>query len=124
MGKNLDLVKKYNTALEKKDIATLEEVLHPSFVLKTPLLDMTRPQLLHFTRNWPFQVTQQNHRFIEQGDTLVQIYDWTLVGPFPIQTRMCEVIDIEDLKISSSCLFYDSRVFPEGAQQMMQQFSV
>ena len=77
-------------------------------------MQMNSPkEAVEFLAQCPFKSKNQNVRFYEVGDTVVQTFDWVVEEPFKGTIRMCDVITLKDGKVISEELFYDSAKFPK-----------
>lgn len=122
MSGTIACVQAYNAALENKDREGLQKLLHPSYKLRAPFIEMDAAQLLQFVQSWPFPAHKKDCRFICEGSQVVQIFEWSMAGAFPLSIEMCEVLEVEQGQIKSARMFYDTALFPPGAHQMMQGF--
>ncbi len=119
----IDLVKQYVEACGSKDVDTMGSLLHDSFTFAGPCMSFnSKEEMLGFMSQCPFECKHENTTFISEGAKVVQIFDWVVTKPFELTTRMCEVMTVEDGKIRSAELFYDSAKFPtEFMEQMKEQ---
>ena len=117
----IDVVKNYNRAFESKDAEALKPLIHPAYTFKGPMMEMNgRDQMLAFLQTCPFSFKNQNVKFVAQGNTVVQTFDWQMTAPFKASIPMCELLEVENGQIKSGRLFYDTGAFPKEAQEMMQ----
>ncbi len=121
MTNNIDIVKRVNKAFETKDIEAAKALLHPKYTFKGPMMEANSPQeLLEFMKMCPFSCQSENVSFVSEGNKVVQTFDWVSSAPVKFRMRMCDVMTIEDGKIRSEEMFYDTAKFPKEAAELMQ----
>ncbi len=118
---NTDIVKRFAQAFFDKDIDTVKELVAENYSFKGPMMEMnSREELIAFIENLPFEVTEINSSYIEQGNQVVKICRDDFTVP-PIGTQdMCEVFTFENGKIVKAQLFYDTAPFPKPENQSEQ----
>lgn len=120
MNKNIELVQKYNEAFAKQDIETVCSYLHENFTFEGPMMQFSsKKEFAAGMKGCPFECSNQNVRFISDGDNIVQIFDWKVTSPFKGNIPMCEWLVIKDNKIHSSRLFFDTAKFPSEVMEQM-----
>lgn len=116
MSKNLDVVKRCNEAALKKDFDTIKQVLHPNYTLKGPMMSInSADEFIAFMKDCPGECTFENVQFIEAGDKIVQTFDMVMTAPTPSRARVCSVMTLENGKIRSEEMFYDTKDMPQDS---------
>lgn len=119
MANNIDLVKRMNKAAETKDFETVKSLLHPQYTLKDPMIEFNSPQeFLEAMKDCPFTCSFENINFVAEGNKVVQTLDVVTTAPVSYRSRMCCIITIEDGKIRSEEMFYDTAQIPKEAMEI------
>lgn len=121
MNDNIEIVKRMNKACETKDFKAVEALLHPKYTLKDPMMECKSPQeFLQFMKDCPATCHLENVSFVAEGNKVVETLDAVMTAPVPFRFRMCDILTIEDGKIRSEEVFYDTAKIPEEAKEMGQ----
>ena len=108
-----------NKAAETKDFETVKALLHPKYTLKDPMMEFNSPQeFLEFMKECPFDCRLENVSFVAEGNKVVQTLDAVMTAPISFRFRMCDIITIEDGKIRSEEVFYDTAQIPKEAKEL------
>jgi len=120
MASNIALVERLNKAAETKDFDTVKSLLHPDYTLKDPMMEFhSAKEALEFMKDCPFECKLENVEFVaESGDKVVQTLDAVMVAPVSFRFRMCDILTIEDGKVCSEEVFYDTAQIPPEARQI------
>jgi ketosteroid isomerase-like protein len=121
MANNIDIVKRMNKAAEAKDFETVKTLLHPKYTLKDPMMKMNgAEEFLAAMKACPFTCHFENTSFVAEGDKVVQTLDVVMTAPVAYRQRMCSISMIEDGKIRSEEMFYDTAQIPKEAIELIQ----
>jgi ketosteroid isomerase-like protein len=121
MTSNIETVKRLNNACQNRDFETVKSLLHPGYTLKSPDMQASSPEeFIKFMEECPAECTLENLTFIEDGDQVVQIFDMVSAEPVSYRVRMCDVLKLQNGKVRSEEMFYDTAAFPPEAKEMME----
>lgn len=121
MSNHIDIVKRMNKACEAKDFETVKALLHPKYTLKDPMMEFKSPEeFLESMKSCPFTCRLENVSFVAEGNKVVQTLDAVMTAPLSFRFRMCDILTIEDGKIRSEEVFYDTAQIPKEAMEMAQ----
>lgn len=116
---NIDIVKRMNNAAQSKDFETVKSLLHPKYTLKDPMINFNSAQeFLEGMKDCPFTCSLENVDFITEGNKVVQTLDMVVTSPVSYRSRVCSVMTIEDGKIRSEEMFYDTAQIPKEAKEI------
>jgi ketosteroid isomerase-like protein len=119
MTANIELVQRLNDACTEKDFDTARALLHPNYTLDDPFVKCSNPdEFIEFMQNCPFDGKMENVQFIEDGDKVVQLFDCVVKSPVAYRIHMCDVLTLEDGKIRSEEMFYDTAKMPKEALEL------
>lgn len=123
MANNLQLVKQYFDACAKKDGNALQSLVHPDYSLKDPIFQLSgQKDLIKMIEECPFECSLENMSFISEGDKVAATFENVSAdSPFD-RLRMCSVMTIENGKIKSEEMFYDSAKIPQEMKDSMKNF--
>lgn len=115
----LDLVKKAYKAWESKDIEALRAILHKDYRGKLPggmeIIGIEGAK--ECLDACPFNTRSEHEEYITEGDRIVRIWDMVADGPDGFRVRMAELNVVKDGKVILNEAFFDSKAFPESAQE-------
>lgn len=116
MATSLDIVRNYYAAFDRHDFATARSLMHDRFRFSGPMMEASSPEDL-FAQMQAFDCAFQNHivHIIDGGNTVGVLFDCAFSQPFTATLRMSEWFTIEDGKIASATLLYDTRQMPAMA---------
>lgn len=116
MTTSKEIVKKYATAFLNKDKETARALLHNDYTFIGPMMQLSSAdEAMAMLENFPFVASEKNVTLLSEGDLVVKRFDWAVEAPFKAIIPMTEWIDIQDNKIKSCQLFYDTALFPKEA---------
>lgn len=119
MTNNIDIAKRMNKAAEAKDFETIKSLLHPQFTIKDPMMECNSPQeFLERMKECPGICHFENTSFVSEGNKVVQTLDMVTTAPVAFRLRMCSILTIEDGKIRSEEVFYDTAKIPKEAKEL------
>ncbi len=119
MTANVELVKRLNKAAESRDIEAVRSLLHPNYSLKDPMMELnSAEEFLQFMKDCPFTCHLENVKFLEDGDKVVQTLDAVMDAPVAFRFRMCDIVSIEDGRVRSEEVFYDTARMPKEAKDI------
>ncbi len=122
MADLLDIVKRANEAFESKDFATIRSLLHSDYRCVGPEMEAhSLDEMLKLMENCPFDCHFENAEYLVSGNKVVQTGDMVATSPVSYRNRMCDVITVEDGKIRSEELFYDTAKVPKAAAECNKQ---
>lgn len=122
MSQNVEIAKRLNQACEAKDFETVKSLLHEKYSLQDPQMQInSRDEFIEAMQNCPFECSLQDVKYIEQGDTVVQLFDMNATAPISYRMRMCSVLKFENGKVRSEEMFYDTAQIPKEAKQLGEQ---
>lgn len=115
MSSTLDLVKRAYRAWETKDEATLMEVLHPNYEGIMPGSPTIKGHegVRNILKEMPDEFRTENEMFIEQGNSVVRIWDTIFTKPVNARLRMAELNVVEGDKIIRNEAFFDTGSMPK-----------
>lgn len=120
MSQQIVAAKALMTAWSTKDETLMREHLHENFYFKGPLMEMhSVDECVASMADCPFSSHIENSEHIEQGNTVVNIFQWVVTEPFSATVPAVEVLQFEDNKVKHSRLFFDTALFPEGSADSM-----
>lgn len=120
MSQALEVVKRVSEAWEKKDTKTYRSLLHNDYKFQGPMMEMcSADEAEAFAQNCPFSCSSENATYVAEGNKVVKIFDWIVTSPVKFQLRMVEFSVVEDGKIRSVELFYDTAKFPKEAMEVL-----
>jgi ketosteroid isomerase-like protein len=120
MSKNTELVKKLFQTCDAKDFTAVRELLHERYSFKGSCMKMeSRDEMIAAMKQCPMNGESKNLRFIEEGNQVVAVFDWTVSSPFQATIPMCNVLTISGGKVLREELFFDTAKFPKEFQEMM-----
>ncbi len=118
---NIEIVERLNKAVELKDWDVVNELLHQHYKLKDPMMEFNnREEFMAFMKDCPFSCFLENITFVEDGDKVVQTFDAVMTDPIAYTMRMCDILTIEDGKVKSEEMFYDTAKIPEEVKALTQ----
>lgn len=112
MPDNLEIVKNLYNACIIKDFETVKSLLDPNYTLKDPMMQLNSAQeLIDMMANCPGG-KMENIQFIAQGDKVVGTFDMS-TDDDATPLRMCSIVTLENGKIKSEEMFYDTAKIPQ-----------
>lgn len=122
---NIEIVNKLDKAFREKDEATYADLLHPEYTFEGPMMRLnSKEEAVTFMKTCPFSFHNENSQYIVEGGKVIRLFDWVVTAPFEGRFRMAEYLFIENGKVRSTELFYDTAPFPKEAMQQMMQDKV
>src|SRR5688572_9832073 len=117
MTKNTEVIKRLFDACNKLDFETARTLVHDDYSLKDPMMELHGgDELIAMMKSCPGRA--ENITFISEGDKVVSLFDGVMEGQ--PRMRMCSVTTIEDGKVKSEEMFYDTAKVPQEMKDMMQ----
>jgi ketosteroid isomerase-like protein len=119
MTGNTAIVKRLFDACMAKDFDTVRELVDSGYTLKDPMMEVHGvDELVKMIESCPSDGKIENLKIYADGDTVISTFDGT--GPDPkASMRMCSIVKIENGKIKSEEMFYDTaKIPPEMKEQM------
>lgn len=118
MSANIEIVKKLFEASTKKDFDTVRSLVAADYSLKDPMMELHGPEeLVEMLAKCPGGGAE-NLVFVEQGDTVVTLFDGVAEGAPSM--RMCDVITIKNGKVQTEEMFYDTAKIPAEVKAQME----
>lgn len=118
---NVKIVKKLYDACMAKDFDTIKMLVHENYTLKDPLMQANGvDELIEMIKQCPSDGTIENLSFIAQNDKVVGVFDALQKNP-PSRMRMCSIVTLENKKIRSEEMFYDTAQIPKDMLNQMKQ---
>lgn len=122
MSQNIEIAKRLNQACETKDLETARSLLHENYTLRDPQIQLnSREEFINAMQSCPFECSIQDVKFVEEGDTVVQLLDMYFTAPIAYRMRMCSVLKFEDGKVRSEEMIYDTAQIPKEAKELGEQ---
>jgi ketosteroid isomerase-like protein len=119
MSSNTEIVKKLYNACKQKDFDTARKLLHPNYSLKDPIMEInSADEFIEMMRECPGG-DFEDLKFVSEGDKVVGIFTGIMNEPVPSRIRMCSVATLENGKVRSEEMFYDTAQMPEEMLDMM-----
>lgn len=105
---------------KKKDV--FRKYLHEDFQYKCPAMEINgRDNAIASMDESPFEGRMENVTLVEQGDKVVNIFDWVVTAPFQATIPCVEVVTFEGDKAKSSRAYFDTALYPEEFVEQMKQ---
>jgi ketosteroid isomerase-like protein len=111
--KPIDVVKSYYAAFDAHDFARARALMRDDFRFVGPMMEANSPEEM-FSKMRSFDCEFKNCllQTAEDGNTVATIFDCVFTRPFSATIRMSEWFTVQDGKIASSNLVYDTRQMP------------
>ncbi len=110
----IDVVTAYTDAFDCKDMEKAKSVLDTDFHFDGPLMKAeSRDEFFAQLANFDLEYQTKEHRVISQGTSVARIFDFAITSPVRATVPMVEWFEVENDKIQSSRLFYDTAIFPK-----------
>lgn len=117
----IDVVKQFFEAIGRKDISGMSELMHEDYHFTGPAMQIQgKVQMELMMKTFPFVAEDEDVELRGEGDVVVRKLNWHVRKPFEAVIPMCEWMVVEEGKIRSSNLYYDTGKFPEGLLAQMQ----
>ncbi len=114
MSQVLDIVHEYYRAFEEKDFEKMRSLLADQYTFKGPMMQCnSADECIEQMKECSFEARHEVVRTITDGKQVVLIFDWTCSKPFQGTFRMCEYLQVENGRIFSAELFFDTAKFPK-----------
>ena len=111
-----EIAQKYATAFLGGEKETARALLHDDYTFVGPMMQLnSADEAMGLLENFPFVASEENVTIVTEGNLVVKKFDWKVTAPFEALIPMTEWFDIQDGKIKSCQLFYDSALFPKEA---------
>ncbi len=112
-----EIVDSYYQAFEEKDFDKARSLLNDNFKFKGPMMEFdSADDCIAKMKECGFEAQHKTIRTVNDGIQVVKIFDWTVRTPFTGTFRMCECFQVENEKIVSADLFFDTANFPKMNQ--------
>jgi limonene-1,2-epoxide hydrolase len=116
MNSPLEIVQQMSKACQAKDLQTIRRLLHPKYTFRNPMIEChSADEMMSMMGECPFSVRAENVRYAIDGNTVVQMADWVHTKPIAFTLRACSFITVEDGRIRSEEMFFDTAKFPKEA---------
>ena len=116
----IDVVKQYFEAFSRKNISGTNKLLHDNYRFTGPCMEVHgKAQMEQVLKEFPFIAVDEDVEFTGNGNVVVRKLNWHVKEPFDAVIPMCEWLVVEDGKIHSSNLYYDTGKFPEEFLKQM-----
>lgn len=100
-------------AWTEKDEATIRQHLHEDLHFKGPMMELhSVDECIASMIDSPFQSSCDSSELVEQGDTVVHIFNWNISAPFVATIPAVEVLEFSGDKVKKSRLFFDTAQLP------------
>lgn len=111
--KPIDIAKSYYAAFDAHDLAKVRALMTDDFRFEGPIMTANSPEEL-FDGMKTFQCEFKNHlkHMAETRNTVATLFDCVFSKPFQATIRMSEWLTIEEGKIRSAVLVYDTSKMP------------
>lgn len=117
-----DIAKELVEAWVTKNEEVIRKYLHVDFHMKGPMMELnSMEECVASMDGSPFESTCQNSEMIEQGDSVVHVFDWVVSAPFQATIPTVEVMEFAGEKVKTSRLYYDTAILPADFVEQMQQ---
>jgi ketosteroid isomerase-like protein len=113
MAQPSEIVTRYYQAFDRHDFSGARALMHDHFRFQGPMMEASSPEEL-FGQMQAFECEFQNRilHLAESGNTVGALVECGFTKPFTATIRMSEWFVVEDGKIASSTLIYDTRQMP------------
>ncbi|ADM08764.1 hypothetical protein PB2503_03442 [Parvularcula bermudensis HTCC2503] len=112
----LSVVKDYVKAACAGDGQSLRASLADDFQFKGPMMEAhSADQFLQAMAAMPTNFTIRNSDFVADSDRVAHLHEVVIDGNETAPIPMCEVLSVHEGKITSSKLFFDTKLFPNPA---------
>ena len=120
MSTRLDVAKQLTAAWGQKDEAGFLACVHEDYTFQGPMMKLgSAEEAVQCMKQCDFVATTENCEVIEEGHTLVHIFDWKVTAPFHASIPMIEVLEFEGKKVKRARLFFDTALFPAEIKDRM-----
>lgn len=114
MSQVLDIVHEYYQAIEVKDFEKVRSLIDDQYTFKGPFMQFNgADECIEQMKECSFEAQHEVVRTITDGKQVVLIFDWTCSKPFQGTFRMCEYLQVENGRILSAELIFDTANFPK-----------
>ncbi|MCU7922297.1 MAG: nuclear transport factor 2 family protein [Candidatus Thiodiazotropha sp. (ex Dulcina madagascariensis)] len=116
----IDVVKQYFEAFIRKDIPGMSRLIHDDYHFTGPAMEVQgKTQMEQVMEAFPFIAEDKDVELSGNGNVVVRRLNWHVKAPFEAVIPMCEWLVVENGKIRSSNLYYDTAKFPEEFLKQM-----
>ncbi|MGQ0526407.1 MAG: nuclear transport factor 2 family protein [Alphaproteobacteria bacterium] len=116
---NKKIVKDLIDACMNKDFDSVRRLTHKDYTLKDPMMTANGvDELIAMMENCPSDGKIENLEIYADGNTVISTFDGTNSEP-PTRMRMCSIIQVENGKVKSEEMFYDSAKIPQDMKEQM-----
>jgi len=120
MTNTKEIVMKMDQAWNAKDESTLRTLLHEDYHFKGPMMEINGPdESVAMMNEFPFESHNENDELIVEGSKAVHIFDWVVSSPFQATIPVTEVLEVEDNKVKTARLFFDTAQVPAEVKAQM-----
>lgn len=117
---NVAIVKKLYDASVRRDYDMMRSLLHTDYTLKDPMMTLrSADELIEMMKKCPAGRIE-NLSFVAEDDKVVGVFDGVTEEPAPSRLRMCSVITLENGKVRSEEMFYDTAQIPPEIASLME----
>lgn len=110
----IDVVKQYFEAFGRKNIPGMSKLMHEDYHFMGPTMEVQgRAQMEQVMKELPFVADDEDVELTENVNVVVRKLNWHVREPFEAVIPMCEWLVVEEGRIRSSNLYYDTGKFPE-----------
>lgn len=119
MSSNVEIVKKLFDACSRKDFVSVRSLVHPNYALKDPMMELhSADELIEMLQTCPSGAAE-NMIFIADGNKVVTLFDAAMDDGQKI--RMCSIMTVEDGKVTSEEMLYDTAQIPQEIKDIIMQ---
>lgn len=116
MAKPIDIVKSYFEAIEKHDFQKARALMHDRFKFTGPMMEANNPEeLFAKMKEMCCEFTMRVLHIAEAGNTVGVLADCVMTKPASLTLRMSEWLTVENGKLVSSNLVYDTAKMPKAS---------
>jgi len=91
----------------------LRGVLADNFTFRGSMASFDTPEdYIAAMKSFPFEGAPIESKFMVDGNRVAHAFVWQMTAPVRTEIPMCEVLEIENGKVQSAELFYDSAAMP------------
>jgi hypothetical protein len=110
---NAETVRRYYGAFDRHDLQSVEALLHEGFRFTGPLMQTSgRQDFLEKMRSFDCEFKTRPLHIVESGNTVGVLLECSFSKPFSATIRMSEWFVVDNDRIVSSDVVYDTRQMP------------
>jgi ketosteroid isomerase-like protein len=111
--KPIEIARNYYAAFDAHDFAKARALMADDFRFEGPMMSTSSPEeLFQAMKAFQCEFTNRLKHMVESGNTVATLFDSEFSKPFQATIRMSEWLTIDNGKIKSAVLVYDTKKMP------------